>query len=438
MDKNFDHKIRDILNDPPAFPFDEKAWDKLAKRMHSQPGKKWKALPFLVPLALLMWLLPFVFSWSVHEKLGDANAKIERLESLLASQATLTVDTVTRRYETVIYDTIYRTTYVEVKKEKTSIDHSPSYLAYPSISAFFRPQNNMVIGQQSAQTLPLFSSPITSSPIWGMGNGRDFTNMELGNIPSNQAVKLEAPNRLDQLGIRLLGFEVDPSLSIGSTPIQINKNKKSLRYYMHRIQPTDFSLSGNYGLVGVARFNKRNGVNSIVGLQAAVGYGKNLHLVLGADYLQWAFKQEMEDDDDDEHGGKFPKVSPDLPGDKLHEIYGEFRYAQIPVGLKYTFSSDRKIWPSIGFGVAARKAVRSQLAYDFLSTSSEYKIYLSDVLPNTFELKSAWGSLGLQYRWTDHWQLLLDGTAQVDFEKGEYKYENLQLFMLRAGVQYSF
>lgn len=438
MDKNFDHKIRDILNDPPEFPFDEKAWDKLAKRMHRQPDKKWRALPFLVPLALLMWLVPFVFSWSVHEKLGKANAKIERLESLLETQATLAIDTVARRYETVVYDTIYRTTYVEVKKEKTSIDHSPSYFSRPPVSAFYQPQYNLLIGQQSAQALPLFSTPTTSSPIWGMRNRDNLASRELGNMPLDQTVKLAVPNRLDQLGIKPLGYEVDPSLSVVSTPSQLNKNKKGLRYYTQKLQPTNFALAGNYGLVGVARFNKRNGVNSIVGLQAAVGYGKNLHLVLGADYLQWAFKQEMEEDDDDEHGGKFPEVSPDLPSDKLHEIYGDFRYAQIPIGLKYTFSSDRKICPSIGFGVAARKAMRSQLAYDFLSTSKEYKIYLNDVLPNAFELKSAWGSLGLQYRWTNHWQLLLDGTAQIDFEKGEFKYESLQLFMLRGGVQYSF
>ena len=436
MHDYFEQKIKGTLNNPPDFPFDEKAWKNMEGRLKKQPGKKWGAMAYLVPLAFLLWLLPLAFSWLAYEKLDDSNNKIEHLETMLESNATLLLDTIVERHVTVVYDTIYRTAYADVKIENNNISN-PQLPFYQTSFSFFNKINKPFFPEQKYDHLlpPLsvfgFFPPILS------GQSKNTDNIEMGNNNAAQkVVDLGVATKVDQLKLQPLLYDSDPGLSIASLPYISIKKKKGLHYYIYKMQPTRFALGIDYGLVNVADFGAGN---SAIGLDAAIGYGKNLNLIIGAEYLQWNFKKGFEEEDKGEIPEGFPAVTPNSSGDELHELYGDFKFLQVPVGLEYTFFSNRRLRPYFGLGVIAQRALSAQLVYEYKTPSdNEYKIRRNNVLPNNFELKSAWGSLGIQYEFGDYWSFRLEGNAQFDLEKGKYKYEGLQFYKIKGGMEYRF
>ncbi len=435
MDEKFIHKIKDVLNDPPSIPFDEKAWKNLDRRLSGNPSKKWGAMAYLIPFAFLLWLLPFVFSWFTFEKLDSANDKIEHLESMLHSNSKLLLDSVVQRHVTVVFDTIYRTFYKDVKMEEKKSSQPPLQFYQPS---FYENKITFLREQNYSHLLPPNSFlGLSSMPLSRMN--RALIDLENKNIATDKLANRESLSSLQQLTLKPLIYSNDPELSVRSTPYQFKGKNKNLRYYLYKMQPTHFALGTGIGMVSVFGINNSILSSLSMNIDAAIGYGENLNLTISGEYLRWKFEKEFEDEDDQQEIYEdYPEAPPNSPEDKLHELYGDFKYIQIPIGLEYTLFSNKRLRPYFGFGVTAQRALRSQLIYEFKPASGEYKITKDNLLPNSFELKSAWGSLGIQYELGDHWRIRLGGSAQFDLEKGAYKYENLQLLKIKGGLKYKF
>ncbi len=439
MDEKFEQRLRDVLNDPPDFPFDEKAWKDLDRRLHGKPPSKWGAMAYLAPLAFLFWLLPFASSWLTYSKLDEANAKIENLKTMLEANAGLSLDTITERHVTVVHDTVYRTVYSNGNIENNERPAPLPSFHQPTVPSLFKNRNNNYPQEQNYAHLlpPSYPSVANSTPPLAPPGP---SSPKPGNSAPEKTLPLAPPSSLGFLEMQLLDLGTHRELSLATAPPVFKEKKKGLRYYLYKARPTRFSLGSGYGQY-VANFGTGRGFNFFSGIEAEIGYGKNLNLTIGAEYLHWDFDSDVEEDDDHEEHDVyegFPVVLPTDPDDVLSELYGDFKLIQIPVGLKYVFSEKWKLRPIVGFGVLAQRALRSQLAYGFLTINDEYNINRNNLLPNSFELNSMWGDLGIQYSLNDHWSVQLEGIAQLGVGNGKYKYENLRLFKIRWGLKYDF
>ncbi len=439
MDENFTNKIKHILNDPPDLPFDEKSWKDMEGRLYGPSKKRSTLLFYLIPLALLLWMMPMLFSWFAYQKLDEATTKIESLESQLYTQTTSLIDTVITRHETFVYDTIFKKIFITEKIATATNKQFQSPIDY---SYFFRNKNpNSFTGKNNPSSFIENYFATNSSPF--LFSKPSNVDEELNTVmPKDASYEKSILYRINMLGIKPLKNNDEPNLFINNLPFVANKKKNNLRYYLYKMQPTDFSLSSNAGTVFLPGFgfNAESGLSADV--QAEFGYGKNWNMVIGAEYLRWKFKVEFEDDQTDftEIFDNFPEPTPDAPDDQLHELKGSFNYAQLPIGFKYYFSNTKKIQPSMGLGIVAQSALRSSIIYEYYPpTGGEYKKTLNQLLPRTFEFSSLWGSLGIQYGLNDHWRVQLESIGQFDFgSNGEYKYQKINMVKIRGGVKYQF
>ncbi len=435
MDEKFLHKISGILNDPPEVPFDESAWDRMQKKLYPAPSRRKWMIAALAALLFLLWLIPAGISYVAFQRLDEANDNIAELKTIIQETKILPSETHPEHRSLVIYDTIYKTVIIENIKTQ----NAPSGYFTPQSSLAllkndqYSPYRNHALSFNNYQP---FKSPFS----FFSGNSDNYNS---GNLPPETVVELSPPEAIDYLSIKSLDYYFDPNLQIVSDPFIQKNTKKGLRYYLYKMQPESFALSGNVGQY-IATYGTGRGVNFTSGLEAEIGYKKNFGLVIGGEYMQWKFDKsrdhEEEEEEEEEHKleNQFPTVQPDSDDDVLNEVYGDFKYVQVPIGIRYTFSNGKALKPSVGLGLAARYPLHSALTYEFLSNFDEYTRDLENVLEEKFELKSAWASVGLQYELNDHWNFALDGRALMDFDKGNYDYENLRLFSLRIGMQYVF
>ncbi|HFA48410.1 MAG TPA: hypothetical protein ENJ95_05255 [Bacteroidetes bacterium] len=438
MHDYFEQKIKKVLNDPPDFPVDEKAWENLQNRMQGKPAKGWGKMAYLAPLALLLWLVPVAFLWHTNGQLNEANNKIAHLETLLRSNAALLLDTVVQRHVTIVYDTVYKAVYADVNigenknnEPQQSFNQSFSPYLYKNENPYFTALNRAPINS-------LFAKPgYLPEPLLGFGNNID--NIKPENIAAEKNTRPSPPLYVQQLPLKSFANNKNRNLSIAAPPYILKKNKKGLRYYMYKMQPTHFSLGAGYGMVDILKFGA--GKRDIFARwDATIGYGKNINLLTGLEFLKWEFVEEYQKEADETLIFKdYPEELPNSPTDELDEIYIDFRYIQIPVGMEYVFSNQNRWRPFIGSGLMAQRAFRSRLTYEYERLdNSDYKKQKDNILPNSFVLKSAWSSFGIQYAPGDHWSFRLEGSAQFDLEKGKYKYEGLQFYKLKSGLKYRF
>ncbi|MFT5762823.1 MAG: hypothetical protein ACI8X3_000238 [Saprospiraceae bacterium] len=453
MENNFEEHIKDAMDNPPDFPFNERLWKDMESQLDNDGEKK----PFLgfigrLPL-LLLSLIAAGLAGFFYMKQYNAMEKIAAIEQQLQTQTQITTDDAVEKRVTIIYDTIYnkvvinqisqynqdrlpQSTQKQVRRHPTN---QHRVLPFPDFSRF---SLDLDLDKYAISNNP-YSSNI-SLLNYGLNKtyikkeGKAFVeNPDLGqaeNSPSISGMEMASPT-IPFIGYTLLNIE--KQVALPAITLLESKHKKQLAFYLHKLRPTRFALSGTTGTF-VSLNLGGNGFNLRGSAHAEIGIGKRFNWILGVEYFSNDFNNNIEPDETEPLRG-FPDLPPNNAEDILQRIQGDFDYFQIPVGFKYIVFPQRHLFPYVSAGLIASGTKKSRLEYDYLSSSSvEYSISQGNLLPRNLELNAFWSTIGFEVELNRYWSFLLEGSSQIALKKGTYDYEKLQLIKLSTGFKYEF
>ena len=429
MEKDFNKKIKEILENPPDLPFDEKAWDKMNKRLEGDnPNTNGRGgvLPWWAIAAL--WLLSLgVTAFALNHKIQKSNNTITELKNELQSK--IQTDTVVEYRTVVVYDTFYKgnTTRNNTLAARSSIftlsqatlwnlksqaPNSPDYFEYENfdIASAYQPS----LSQLQQLT------------------GQTFVKRQAEEHRLAKAEQIRTLSPLSSIALSSIDYQsyFDPTEMI--TIPALVKRKRNINPLLY-LQPTGLSIGGYIGSGEHLNIRDDDGGIFMPSLMASINFGKRFRMEIGVEYLRHNYKIE-----EDGEFSKFPIVAPQDPQDLLNEIKIEMEYLQIPVGFKYALRPKKKLQPLIGVGLIARRTISQYLDYKFEKSLLESYEILWQSDESDFELSSVWGSLGLEYYWSDKWSLLMEGVFQQDIHETDYSFQDQRLLSLRGGVKFHF
>lgn len=434
--EKFYKKLRDKLNQPPEFPFEEGQWNQLEKRLDNA-GPVNGATFFKNTGWVLLWLLPLLliggFSWYY---IGNANRQIASLQAKLDQNIHFQTDTTFRNVLVYQYDTIYQTTTV-YKNLVLQETNKPSSFS-PNSSAFF--VNSQLLVDDFQEKLDrlsnqsVFSSEginISSLSTFRQWLTPDVAATQKVYVFNEEAIKQNLPplGQLEMDYLRLPIREPDLFQWYEAPLVSIDRNIPLWAY----LQPTGLRVGGTAGMSTLVNSPGESSGGFNAGLLAEITFGKQFSLELGAALQEVQYK--LEDDDDDL--STFPVIDPTNAGDRLHELVVKPQYIQIPFGFKYRLRPDKKWRPFINAGLVAKKLRKQQLKYEFIGNFEEY--YLNQTLPgNEFSINTFYGGLGIEYAFGKKWNAFVGGIYNHQFKKGDSEINKNQQVNLNSGIFYRF
>lgn len=449
MDDKFEDKIRESLNSPPDYPFEERVWQDLEGRLDQldkrQPrtGYPFWWLPVLaaIPLLLLFWL------WGAYQQQGAELAQLQ--QGARQSQVTI-MDTIVRRTVVMEYDTIYRTVYeTTVIKDDPRSRHGQLYPS-PSIllgnnGSFYnlRSEKSSLTSVDGSRWLPWGTIP----SAWGTRPGgleeettaKDRTAPGTADLASREMTMgkwNKSPTTPLPFRFFFLNYAGEEGLPAIVTPT-IEPRNKTLTERLASVLPAQVRIGfsgGTFAANGLPELEKQSNFSGA--LLAELSYSRHLSIVLGAEYLANSFG--LKHDDDADFSG-FPIVTPNSPADELEKLQGDFRYWQFPLGVKYRMLVKKRLSPYVGAGVMAIRPTQSLLNYEYESSGNlYYSLSQDDFLSRNLMLEDAWLMLGVEYYLGKNWSVLLDANAQWSFGKANNIIEKREFLKGRLGFGYAF
>jgi len=437
MEEKFYKKIKNTFENPPEFPFEEGQWEKMKERLDQEPIVPQPGY-FKKYAWLLLWVLPFLFLGGYTLYQGQqANQKIVTLETALQIEQNkntiLQSDTVFNHIVINQYDTIYHTT--------TIYNQQAENIAGINNQANWTNNNIPVISQQLFTKLTEIShqfslnESIRLSPITSLGQIQQLITThkeeEEKILIYNEAAIKENLTQLDLLGTTPLAIPLRDIhfFRYFEPPTPIYRSEKELLAFM---KPTGFNIGVEGSLLKLIHNEGDDQKGFTIGLTTEINYGNNFSLFLGGEYLKLHY--ELEEDADI---SAYPIVEPENGQDAFHYLRVNSNYLQIPFGFKYRFGRDKAFRPYLGVGAIARKPIRKELNYEFLSAFEEY--YINRTYTNdTFSINTLRGKLGFEYRLHKGWNFYLESTYDHDFRLSPTDFEKVKYFNLRTGVLYKF
>ncbi len=443
MGSNFEQYIKDAMDNPPEFPFDENLWNDMEARLDAQKDQK-TPFGFIGKLPLFLWAATMT-GLCIYFYANQNNNSNPPSSPELEEKKEISVE----RHVTVIYDTIYNKIVVNqqnIQPSTQSNNKAPVYSTGYSSAQFAllldekelfeifesRPLSAMTIAANqnfpsiglSRESEPAAAEALTSSEKTSIQKEFDLTDFAFVTMPISQIPTLEQKP-----------FMVSNPVDLPAIKVK-KMRKKKVRLYLQQLKPTRFALSGTTGTfaslnLGGSGFNLRGSAH------AEIGIGTRLSLIAGVEYFANDFTRRFKEDDEYPVMG-FPDLPPSSGEDILLKIQGDFNYLQIPFGIKYALFPRKYFNPYIGAGLISGRTNRSRLEYEYQSIQGSYSVSEGRLLSRNFELSAFWSSLGFQIRMNQHWSLILEGSSQFALHKGTFKYENLQLLKLSTGVHYQF
>ena len=436
MEKDGYKSIKDILQNPPDFPFEEAQWEKLAKQMdepeEDSTGIYWQRYAWLLLLGL-----PFLMAtiWA-GKTIQSSKQQIATLQKRL-QQTTISTDSIIHRTITVYqYDTIYQTVSVRVEQPIVYKKAAPTTAVFASIATAsqqlgdpFYSYNKAEVATTTSTLTPIIALSLGDIRKVLTENGTYLTtpalryNEEAIKQPLTAIDRITTP--LVDLPLRELGlFQF---YDIPEPIIQPTVNPLVF------LQPTGLSIGGEGSLLKLMNIEGGGKKGFTVGGAMELHFGKNVRMFLGAEYLQ----VQHEVDSEGSNLSKYPLVLPDNGQDVFQYVRVRSKYLQIPFGFSYHFNSRSSFKPYIGLGAVSRKHLEHNLDYEYIGMREEY--YLNRVFPsNKFSINSIRSNIGTTYQLGKHWQIYLEGMYDHDFRKSSFDFEKVKYFNLRTGFLYQF
>lgn len=448
MDDKFEDKIRESLNSPPDYPFEERVWQDLEGRLDQlDKGQPKSGFPFwwlpilaaAIPLLLLFWL------WGAYQQQG---AELAHLQQRTPHEQVTIMDTIVRRTVVVEYDTIYRTVY---EKRGTRDDSNAKQQRYPASSLLLGAQpsspglwpgkpavNDAYLSRffpthtspTTLNTGPGFHGPAAAEKDLLAASTTNLTDGETTNTRWNQGPTARLPFRFF-----FLNSSEEQALPAIVVPT-IEQGKKTLSERLAPVLPSAVKIgfsAGTFAARGLPELEQQSNFSGA--LLAELSYNRHFSIVLGAEYLANTFG--LKHDDDVDFSG-FPLLPPNTPGDELEKLQGDFRYWQIPLGIKYRMLVKRRLSPYLGAGLMAIRPTQSLLNYEYEGNDNYYLLSQDNMLNHHLLLEDAWLMLGFDYYLGKNWSVLLDANAQWSFGEANSVIEKREFLKGRLGFGYAF
>ena len=460
MANSFEDNIKRTMDNHPDFPVNEQMFVDITGRLEKEKKKNF-LFAWWLPLLLLGILGTSFFAGFFYYKYKQVQDQLSKSTSIASSEKFIAIDTLYKKEQVIIYDTIYREYIIPIKRKE--IDQPSNYLNSQALAGLYPLSSNItdagipvtsitsLLGSSfyadySGITKPNFDFHYRGqqgiSLLAAIKDDEYLASESLASYPVPKIDGIEAKELKSNVADILLYFKDNSSASFLKEEDKKSWLKRTLavlsslpKKSVNFLKPKYFALAvpgGRFTQLNLTRYKG----NSSWGIQAEGGFNNNLSWIVGTEYLSSSFGQLFNDVDINTISG-FPIISPNASADKLHEIYGRFNFFQIPLGLKYAFLKDNKIRPYLGAGVVSYLPVKSNLEYEFLSPA-EYYLQRNDVLPSKFKTADFWTSIGAYYLYDNKWRFTLEGSFQKSFKSKLYIYENHQFLKWNLGAQYKF
>lgn len=441
MGNDFEKHIRDAMNNPPEFPFEERLWEDMESRLDGDQEKPFLGFIGRLPLFLLA-LGAMSFAGFFYVKHHNANERLIKLEKQLENQTAQEQEASIEKRVTVIYDTIYNRVVINDPKNLSAFENTltsskkqQSYTATYLFAPGYSPST--IDFRKSMDLTTVASVGITND--FSPKNNIGFLRKDI--LSRTEYIK-SLPNFDSALAVlstpEQTYLEVDQEVKLPSIKFYKLKKQKRINILLKEIRPTNFSLIGTTGTFASLNLGG-NGFNLRGTFHGELNFGKRFSLLAGGEYFSNDFGLKIGMDEEGIPEG-FPEILPNSSEDELLSIQGDFNYFQIPFGVKYIVFPRRYFYPYIGGGLVAGKTTRSRLEYNYISTAQgfEYSVSKGGLLPKTFEMSAFYSTIGFQVQLNRNWSILMEGSSQFDLKKGKYKYENLSILKLSSGIRYRF
>lgn len=458
MESNFEDKIKGLFDNPPELPVDENGWHTISQKLDTAalpPNERinWIWVPVAIGMLSLAGLAGYFFS-----QYKMTSERLVEMERILEEKNNATTK--------IIYDTIIQKEFIEVSNSNININQNhqkegsnkifdPSKMAPQKTTAqYFSTVENKNIGKVTQQVS-------SANTLYANNN----TNQTLINssLEAKEIVKTSRVEKFEKTSIEkksfafLQGKFIDAVASNQETPETVFdisyaaldlKRKKRRNNYLLAMKPQSFTLGvfAGTGIDQSLNFSDLEQTNYLYGVNAEIGFGNNWDLIIGSNYRSQRFEVEEEGDNQNNNGNLegFPEVVPQDIDDELEEMSGQLNFLEIPIGFKYTFFTQKRIQPYVGLGFTSRKVLNSSIEYEFENNNTQgsnesYEIKKTNFLSSDFELKDAWGKVGLQMNVFRKWQFFMEGGYQSNWKNdGTSKLDDLKLLKANVGINYKF
>lgn len=435
----FEDRLKELLEQGEEHPFAEGEWRRLDRRLRAAEGPKtpiwltWLPIAFLLLLGGTLWQ---------HFALSG---KIAQLELSLSDNTLQQRDTV--RNTVILYDTLIR----EVILDQESSLAATTPVSREEAPRTKYPYNSLAVAtERLVATLPDFKEPLiitrytsgtSRTPGW-IPSLMEGTNnrFQADNPLSNRTVMEDeepvypvtlaaaqqiAPGQMYYLNVPATAF---PTLTAPAYP----PLPPAKAPFLHRLKPRSYTLDGYVGSMRETKF-LGNDDGLALGLGLTMGFTDRLSLRIGLDHLARSFGLN-----EDQVGNySLPTVAPLSPDDEIESATGTLILGQIPLGLQVEIleAGDWNFFAEAG-GIASF-GLPSNVSYTLEDDQDDtYTLTVDNILDRSLKVQTYYGTLGLRYRVTDKWAIMIAGTRQVVFNQSLPEFDQPDFLRYRLGVRY--
>lgn len=410
--RHSDEFFKKLLENYPAFEPAESDIQDMNRRLDEaeHPKSRGSFGMWWIPFFLIPTLLGGLFLFNQNQNLY---AEIQHLNTLIKTKEIN--NNQVNKHTTYIFDTIYRTTYLDREVDTGSKKIRENFINKRSSNVLDYQLDNL---RTFANYSPLVFSENKNIPFQyfqeedGGINSSAFTSLQTYNFVQDKNRNSTAQsNQEGEEYISEISTEVFPIPSLESYLEEKNNKlteldelelffelKKRRRSPLYHMTPKGIRIGLMGSPTSTAAFSgvfDRKNIRSI-GISTEIEFSDRLRLQVGAQYAGLKFEEK-----DQTIISQFPSIEPDDPGDVIRELYVELDYLQVPITFKYLLSKPKQWTPFLSVGFAATQSIRQGFSYEFINGNlGEYS--RSQKFNNgEFSIENFYGSLGMEYRITN-------------------------------------
>lgn len=443
---NTDDLFKKMLENPPPMRPDLDALEDMNQRLEAAEKKPKRTLWWLLPLLFLPLLIGSFFFYNKYQ---TAQNTITQLNAQLSDiQVTTNTKSLKQKVTVIEYDTIVRTIYKDVyvsrnSKEifKTPINksgvftnNSPYHFAIKKLNLAFANEVNTF---DNSSFQPSQLELLRNGKVLSLGQLErllaDNDNLD-GDNYSRTNNNYSIANEVEKLSFLDNRFHYEYPLPNSDHFLNLHPPSDIDRINpLWALVPTGLQLGVNWGPVGIINTTLGNNNVKTIGLLGEVEFTKHTRLQFGLEHLSTQLKAEGA-----EELSKFPAPMPDDPTDIISELYGDFKYLQIPLTFKYVFQPEKRLKPSFGIGMIARLPILKQLEYEFVNAQrGEYK-QVQRLTTDGFAINNIRGMFGIEYNLYKGYSIQAEGFYNHQFGTPTNPYFKLRYGGINLGLKYKF
>lgn len=448
-----DDAFKKILENHPDFEPTQMDLDDMKKRLDEaeQPPGKVRPMGWWLPVLLLPLFLATGYLFIQNQKL---NAALQQVNTQITEQQQ--VNTTIENQTTYVFDTIYRTTYIDKVVERDKRNSSANYFQTGEASALiyqldklrafaFNPPNSLNNEEANAATFASRNSILTTGNNSFNGNNLGWTALQRFNFIEDQKQQSSDIAGSDESVFKPTEAVFIPT-NFAYLPERTGKRKlflddldtyfeytKRRRSPMYHFRPKGLRVGADWSPLGVATFSgdQANVGISVYGVSAEVEFSDNFRFQTGARVSSVNYEEK-----DIANIGDFPTIAPDNPGDLFKEYKIEFIQLQIPLAFKYLWNRNKKIRPFASVGLVASLPLQQNFIAEYIGTSLAEYTKSANQREGEFSIKNIHGAFGMEYNIYKKLYADIGAYYLHDLELGTGEYFLARNLGLNVGLRY--